>query len=231
MTKLKKKVIVNVLTLSRIVAAFLLPFIFDKMKFRSFIILLGLIFLTDCFDGKLSRRWGVQTVGGMILDPLGDKVLAFSCILSLASKSSRMMVLFGLEFIIMIITLIKVAADENSKASYVGKFKSWILSLMLCFEAILLFAPNFLNEFVGVLGFETNIFLIEDSFVDVWFVFTVLVELITVAVYIGRAFKNKKTMKKNKRTWKSLKEIWITLFDEERFLEDRDKPIMELVTK
>ena len=43
---------------------------------------------------------------------------------------------------------------------------------MLCFEAILLFAPNFLNEFVGVLGFETNIFLIEDPFVDVWFVFT-----------------------------------------------------------
>ena len=73
--------------------------------------------------------------------------------------------------------------------------------------------------------------MIEDSFVDVWFVFTILIELITVSVYVVRAFKNKKTVKKNKRTWKSLKEIWITLFDEERFLEDRDKPIMELVTK
>ena len=58
MTKLKKKVIVNVLTLSRIVAAFLLPFIFDKMEFWSFIILLGLIVLTaSCHvDGEF-KQW------------------------------------------------------------------------------------------------------------------------------------------------------------------------------
>jgi CDP-diacylglycerol--glycerol-3-phosphate 3-phosphatidyltransferase len=41
--------------------------------------------LTDFFDGWLARRWGVVSLAGAILDPIGDKILVCGTILGLLS--------------------------------------------------------------------------------------------------------------------------------------------------
>lgn len=229
MSKFAKKIIVNAITLSRLVASLVLPFIFDRIEFWLFIVLLGCAFLTDFIDGRLSRKWEVQTVGGAILDPLGDKFLAFSCLLSLARWSKGMWILFGLELTIGIITCFRVLSGENTKASKVGKIKTWILSLLLSFEVILLFAPNLLNSVVGIIGIETVSLTMKESFVDWWSGFTVGWESITIVIYIYDAWHNRDRVFREKRKIKSAKEICKRLFDEKQYSVDKDKPLAELI--
>lgn len=70
----------NILSLLRIFLAPWGAWVLYSKKTPSldFLVILFIFFITDFLDGYLARRYGWTTPLGKILDPLGDKVMAFS---------------------------------------------------------------------------------------------------------------------------------------------------------
>ncbi len=229
MTKRTQKIIVNFLTISRIIGAFFLPFIFVNTDVVSLFVLLAVLFLTDFLDGKLSRRWKVQTVGGMLLDPLADKVLAISCIGALIFNHSYLWVLLVLECAICIINLFRMIKGEVVTSNFIGKFKTWILSITLVLGAINLYNADFVNFLVELCGIDTDIFTVTDELVFIMTMLTTGCELVTFASYIKEGLDNKRARRTPAKKLKKIEEIVMRLFDEEMFSEDKNRPLREII--
>jgi CDP-diacylglycerol--glycerol-3-phosphate 3-phosphatidyltransferase len=69
----------NGLTVLRLLLAMAFPFVGETWRIPIFVVSA----LTEWSDGFLSRRWGVVTYWGKILDPIADKAFVFSVIATL----------------------------------------------------------------------------------------------------------------------------------------------------
>lgn len=228
MSKTVKKVIVNFLSCSRIVAALFLPFIFRNASVVGLVLLLSVLFLSDFLDGRLARKWNVQTVGGMLLDPLGDKVLAIACIFALLGSHSYLAFLLLFELAICIINTWRILAGEVVTANFIGKFKTWVLSITLSIGVIHQFNPCLLGDIFRFFKFPTSALCITDEVVFATSMLTLGCELVTIACYLKEAFDERKKTKKLAK-FKKLEEILERLFDEEKFGEDRYKPLKDII--
>ena len=74
--KLIKFIIVNLITFTRILGSIIMPICYFSGKISYFALFVGLIFLTDLVDGKLSRFWKVESFLGSLLDTISDKLFA-----------------------------------------------------------------------------------------------------------------------------------------------------------
>ncbi len=228
MTRKRKKWIVNGLTLSRLVGAICVPLIFARVDFVAFIILLIFLFVTDFLDGRLARRWEVQTIGGSLLDPLGDKVLAVACILSLIKWYHSMGILVGLELMITVLNVLRVLRYENVASSIIGKCKTWILSITLVLGAASLFWPSIISDVASIVGLRVN-FTVTEELVEVVSIIAICAEIVTLVAYLFESLRSKKSSEKRKRRMKNIKELLVRLFDEEKFEEDRNKSIVDII--
>lgn len=231
MTKRTKKLIVNGLTFSRLIGALFLPIIFIRVDIISLILLLSILFLTDCFDGLLARRWEVQTIGGSLLDPLGDKMLAISCILALIGFHKKFIILIVSELIICVLNIYRTLRGEKVKSLFIGKVKTWFLSVTLGFGAVNLFYPSIFNVIISLLGIETSSLYVANSFVEVLIIVTSVIELFTIIAYIKDSIDNKDKRKDYKGKIQSFGVIFKRLFDENKFKEDKGKPLVEIIRK
>ena len=80
-----KTLLPNILTGSRIVLTpVFIYFLFwgDGYGYAGALLIFILASLTDIWDGRLARRYQVETTMGKILDPLADKVLVLSAFIS-----------------------------------------------------------------------------------------------------------------------------------------------------
>lgn len=221
--------VVNFLSLSRIVGALFLPIIFYNINIPSLIILLVFLFVTDFLDGYLARHWSVQTVGGSLLDPLGDKVLAIACILALLEVNKFLIVLLILEFAISILNVYRTTYGEKVKSSMMGKIKTWSLSITLTVCALTLFQENILNLLENMLNSSIEIFVIDENIIYILIYVTCLLQVIAFLLYFIDAIKNKN--KCHKKTFKlvNLKIMIKRLFDENRYEKDMNKPLLEIL--
>jgi len=71
----------NTLSLLRIVLSPLIPLLLIKGLFNFAFFLVGFLAFSDFLDGYLARKSSQETKLGKLLDPLGDKVFAFFCLL------------------------------------------------------------------------------------------------------------------------------------------------------
>ena len=135
----------NKLTLARV---FMIPFFFFFFLFAPaspneavFRLIADLIFvlasLTDLFDGKIARKYGLVTNFGKFMDPLADKLLVCSaliCLLSLGQLPTWVViVIVAREFIISGFRLIAAEGGIVIAASMWGKSKIIFLLLNLSF--------------------------------------------------------------------------------------------------
>lgn len=80
-----KKNLPNILTISRIVIIpiFVISFYFNN-DYKIFSAILFIIAsLSDFFDGYLSRKWGVESKLGALLDPTADKMIVITALVML----------------------------------------------------------------------------------------------------------------------------------------------------
>lgn len=113
MNKVGIKVFVNTLTVFRCIFTFAMPFLVDKVLDGAFIIMVIALYFTDWLDGFISRKCGVQTLFGSIMDTVADKVLCIILIVCLPNKHWTLSgVLIG-EVFISVMNLLRCSKWRN----------------------------------------------------------------------------------------------------------------------
>lgn len=79
------KKFVNILTISRLLATFLLPFVWNYLRPLYILIFVALVLITDFLDGLLARKFHVQSLFGTIMDVVADKVFGIIIIIIVAT--------------------------------------------------------------------------------------------------------------------------------------------------
>jgi len=134
-----KKMIPNILTLSRIIVTPLIIFLGIKGYYEALAIICVIVTLTDCFDGKLARRWGVCSEFGAKLDTIGDKLLAISLLSILVVNKKVFLYLLIVETLIALVNVIIYLKTKVTNSLLIGKIKTWILYITLIFGVINIF--------------------------------------------------------------------------------------------
>lgn len=229
-----KKIFVNALSISRVIGALFMPLFLNIDNISALIAIMAILLITDMFDGMLARGWHVQTIGGSLLDPLGDKVLAISCLIAVIKTDWILFIPLVLELTITVINVVRVLNEEEARASLFGKVKTWILSITLIIAAIYKLDGNLLNEIFswvfGLFGNSTNFDLtITKDVVNVAASIAITAQFFTIISYVKESIeKRRKGQNKDKRIT-NFKALLIRLFDETKFKEDREKPLMQII--
>lgn len=122
----------NLLTISRPIGMIPANILFFTGNVVPAIILTGCLLLTDLFDGKLARKWNVQSKFGADLDAVCDKLMFLGLSMPLLVNYPFFIVNIMLEGAIASVNLMGRAEGLDTKTVYSGKIKTWFLSLSLC---------------------------------------------------------------------------------------------------
>lgn len=98
--------------------------------FITYFIALFFVFLsfTDFLDGYLARKYKQETVLGKALDPIADKFLLFSALISLVALEKMFfywaIIFIGREFFIMGLRIVALENNIKVHVSWLGKLKT-----------------------------------------------------------------------------------------------------------
>ncbi len=127
-SRLKKKILVNMITTLRGIGGILLIPVFTiygsipaSIWFLSFM-------ATDWIDGYLARKYKVSSFFGALLDGMFDKLFGFLSFLLLASISPNYGFPLLFESGILIYGLYSASKGNNLKSTLIGKAKMWFLA-------------------------------------------------------------------------------------------------------
>ena len=106
--------------------------------------LLAMVFvlfsLTDFFDGYLARHYRQETAFGRLLDPLADKFLVYSTLITLVALQKLFffwaIIIIGREFFIMGLREIALYYGFSVPVSFVGKVKT--VAQVMCLTFIII---------------------------------------------------------------------------------------------
>lgn len=86
--------------------------------------------VTDWFDGRLARRWGVATRLGAFLDTTADKLLVATALIGLVAINRVSpwvaLIIIGREFTVLGLRVAVVSEGRKFETSMVGKWKATV---------------------------------------------------------------------------------------------------------
>lgn len=226
--KLVKFIIVNLLTLTRIIGSIVMPISYFKEGIGLFALFVCLIFFTDFLDGKLSRAWKVESFIGSLLDTIGDKLFALVMIVILSYEYHSMLIVLVLEMIIFINSIFDFKNNKNIKTSKMGKVKTFILDVSMSIMYIYL-ARNVYQKYISS---SINNFIINTQTSVIYILIGIIIgmEILTISDYTKKSIKQDLKFESIKgKKLKDKKEIIYMLTDREFYIENRDKKLKELL--
>ena len=135
------KQIPNLLTFSRAIGVIPINILYFTGNIIPSVILTGLILSTDLFDGKLARKWNVQSSFGADLDAFCDKIMFLGLSIPLIISNPIVLLNFIFEGAISLVNVLGRVNGINTRTVMSGKVKTCFLSLML----IMGYLTQFLN--------------------------------------------------------------------------------------
>lgn len=244
--KKAKKIIVNSLTLSRVIGTIIMPFYFNVLSPIMFITLVAIILFTDFLDGALARQWGVSTIFGSLADMTADKLFGISILIILLRMYPSMAIPLALETIIAGINVIAAKQGSIGKSSELGRIKTWVLGLSMCALLLTGLSPELIMS-LEVLKVDSSIietikktmnFIINNkgTIESVAKTAAITSEVLVASDYAIKSIKNpdrgSKNYKlseyiKNKKYRDYIKKVWL---DEKYYRETKEVPIFEKLT-
>lgn len=224
------KVFVNALTLIRLLATFILPFVWRILSPLGIIIFVSCVLLTDFFDGLFARTFHVQSLFGSVLDTVADKVFGIVIILIVAIYYPIYYIIAALEIIIALINVIAALIGLKTKSSFIGRAKMWVLGISTVMGIIYIFQTYLLDiTFIKPL-IE---FVLSDKDILMASVFLTAGSEIMVAIdYVIKLSKQYKANNtKIKYDFKSNDELKHVLFDTNYYLSNKGMPLSKHLLK
>lgn len=225
-------ILVNIITLSRLVGAFILPFIYTKYGSSiSSIFTLGL-FATDAIDGFLARALHCSTFFGSILDGFSDKLLNTVSFILLGIEYNIMFAPLILEIAILYTMYNTYIHRGNVQSSKTGKIKTIILDVCVIISFIIIGLPTlelnipFINHLIS---HEKTYIMFLGSIITISSIFA-LIDYIKKNKEVKNNSKLKRIKLKGK-VKKTLKELLNNLFNPEYYYQNKDESIMKLLYK
>lgn len=190
------KILVNVITTSRLLFSFFLLPLIPKLDKYIFLFIIIFLFLTDFIDGIIARTFQVQTLYGSTMDTIADKALSIILIIPLLNIKSIWLILLG-EITISAINTWGRLKRKSTKSSLSGKIKMWFLAITI------------------ILGYLHYYQVINLQLVIPFSIITNIIQLYVIIYYIQYLKKQQQTQKsmpKNKQN------LWHVLFNTEYYL-------------
>ena len=223
----KNFVIVNLITLIRVIGAFCLIPIY--MLFGSFYLAIAvLLFIsTDSIDGFLARTLHASSFFGALFDALSDKLFNIIVLAITAFIEPRMFIVLLFEIGILLIGFHSAFKGNNSKTLILGKVKMVILSVSIILILLLDSYPKLIEMFnLNMINYKAIISIIC--------IFNIVFDGITFITYLIRDIVNTINNKEVKETifqkkLKSKKELKEMLLSNDFYINNKDVPIEQLV--
>lgn len=194
-----KKMLPNIITMSRIISLIIGFILFIKEE-----IVISICFyiygsVSDAFDGYFARKWNAYTKFGSYLDAVSDKFYVLSVIIiSIMYGNYHLILVAILELIISVINYLTIKKNGSVHTERVGKFK-------MTFEFILLIVSLILIKIKNVWWLYLILLII-----------TVYFELQCINAYINQK-NNKKSGLEVDYNGKSIKEKFKLLLSEFKY--------------
>lgn len=197
-------VLVNSITMTRVIGTFLMPFVSLKFTAEQLVAYIIILLITDSIDGIMARRLKVSTLFGALLDTLADKLLAIATLIILARSYPIMWLPLISEVIITLINVLSGTKGSTIESTILGKTKTWILGLCTVFGFITIFADDFINLFDNSTTIGTcliNIFkFISKNSKIIMFIIAFIATISSMIVAINYFLKHHKEIIDNQRS-------------------------------
>jgi len=125
------KQVPNMLTFSRAIGMIPVNILLLTGNIGLGIGLIGALLVTDFFDGRIARKWNIQSKFGADLDAVCDKLMFLGLALPLMLGNPMLITNFILEGVISYINVLGRMKGLDTKTVFAGKIKTCFLSLAL----------------------------------------------------------------------------------------------------
>lgn len=230
--KIIELIFVNLITFTRLLGAFTLPFIYYFKGPSICAIVTIILFLTDAIDGFLARTLKISTFLGSSLDALSDKFLNAISFIILGIEYNIMIPPLILEISILLTNYSTYRFGGNVQSSIIGKIKTIILDVFIVFSFILLSlnAININNKIVNYFINNTTTYIN---------IFGCIITIACIIALLDYMKKNKQTrnnpklthVKLQKRKRKTLKEVMKDAIDTKYYIKHKDEAIIKQLYK
>ena len=240
--KLKKKIMVNMITALRGIGGILLVPIFSIYGSIPAAVWFISFMATDWIDGYLARKYEVSSFFGALLDGMFDKLFGSISFLLLASISPSYMIPLLFEAGILGYGLYSASKGNNVKSTIIGKAKMWFLAVSVLLGLLntdLLTLENLLQTInLNSVPLDNLVRLeqvAKDSLIGM--------EALSLSSYVIKdKIEDKNNKEKTPLKVKDIKEVIFTkdkdiqkeieyrLFDTKYYVENKDKPLSLLLT-
>lgn len=174
------KQVPNLLTFSRAIGTIPINILFFTGNIIPAVILTGVILSTDFFDGRIARKWNIQSKFGADLDAVCDKFMFLGLSFPLLISNPIIITNFILEGVISYVNVLGRIKGLDTKTVFAGKIKTWFLSGTLLF--------GYLSKFFGFPSWIVSILASA----------TFGAQVITIDNY-AKEYKRMKKMKQNEK--------------------------------
>lgn len=240
--KLKKKIMVNLITALRGIGGILLVPIFSIYGSVPAAIWFISFMATDWIDGYLARKYEVSSFFGALLDGMFDKLFGIISFLLLASISPSYMIPLLFEAGILGYGLYSASKGNNVKSTIIGKTKMWFLAVSVLLGLLntdLLALENLLQTInLNSVPLDNLVRLEQISKESL-----IGMEALSLSSYVIKdKIEDKNNKEKTPLKVKDIKEAIFTkdkdiqkdieyrLFDTKYYEENKDKPLSLLLT-
>ena len=219
---------INLITLSRLIGAFALPFVFLFKGAPTGAIITIILFATDWIDGLLARKLNASTFWGAGMDALCDKLLNICSFSLLGSVYNKMLLPLLIEIAIMYTNYSSYRYGGNVKSTIIGKVKTVILDVLVILSFCL----------IGLQVFNSNskviLYLINKTpeLINLFNCIITVACLIALLDYIKRNKETRKNPKANQikveiKHVKPFKQLMNDLLDTEYYKKHKEESIIK----